>query len=150
MAEGTAAGRKRVVPVADGHGHEGFEVPFDDPAGRPVDEQLLGEFIGAAFDGCASCQDALLTLIVESPPTAARLVELACITAETSLGGVPSSLTDPDAPGMASQEFRQLARIGADGNNDRLFAACAEMTPVQRRAAVNTAADILIGHLAGS
>jgi hypothetical protein len=135
--------------MSTSHAHEGFEIPYDDPAGRPVDHKLLSQFTGAAFDGCTSCQDALLTLIVEDAATTGRLVELACVATSAALGGLPAALTDPDARGLAAPEFRHLARAGLDGANDQMFAQCAQMTSAQRRAAANTAADILIGHLRG-
>lgn len=131
------------------HGHEGFDVPFDDPLGRPVDRKLLGDFVGAAFDGCASCQDALLTLMVDDAATVTRLVELACLASAEAFGGLPPKLTDPDVPGLAAPEFREMARAGAGGQNTRMLALCEQMTPAQRRAAANTAADLLAGLLMG-
>jgi hypothetical protein len=134
--------------TAAGHAHDfGIPAGFADPLGRPVDSRLLGEFIGAAFDGCAGCQDALLTVITGDPATTARLVELACVATHDALGGLPASLTDETAPGMAGPEFRALAHAGLDGENDAMFALCASMTVAQRRAAADTAADILVGHL---
>jgi hypothetical protein len=129
-----------------GHEHAGFELPPGqlDPLGRPVNHDLLGRFTGAAFDGCAPCQDALMAQMIQDPATTTRLVELACVATAGVLRGIPPSMTDPDAPGVASQEFRRLARAGADG---AMLAACEGMTPEQRRAAASTAADILIGHL---
>jgi hypothetical protein len=102
------------------HDHAGFEIPatLAGPLGRPVDHDLLGRFVGAGFDGCTSCQDALLTLMVEDPDTTARLVELACVATHGALGGLPASMTDDDAPGLAAPEFRRLARAGLDGAND--------------------------------
>lgn len=131
------------------HTHSGFEIPADypDPAGRPVDHELLGQFVGAAFDGCTSCQDALLTLMVEYPPTTARLVELACVSTNAAFGGLPANLLQDGVPGPASPEFRQLARAGADGANTTMFTICEHMTSTERRHAANTAADILIGNL---
>jgi hypothetical protein len=136
--------------VSGQHDHAGFEIPatFGDPLGRPVDHALLGRFVGAAFDGCVSCQDPLLTLMVEDPATTARLVELACVATDAVLGGLPAGLTDQHAPGLAALEFRRLARAGLDGANDAMFTACADMTTTERRAAANTAADILVGQLA--
>lgn len=129
------------------HQHPGFEIPDSDPLGRPVDGQLLGQFMGAGFAGCTSCQDALLTLMVEDPATTARLVELACVSTNAMLGGLPANMTDDGVPGFASPEFRRLARAGLDGANDAMFHECEQLTPVERRAAANTAADTLIGHL---
>jgi hypothetical protein len=120
---------------------------YADPAGRVVDHELLGQFVGAAFDGCTSCQDALLTLMVEDAATTARLVELACVATQAMLGGLPASLTQDGASGLASPEFRRLARAGLDGANDAMWRCCEQMTTSQRRAAANTAADTLIGNL---
>lgn len=131
------------------HDHPGFEPPADytDPTGRPIDHALLGQFIGAAYDGCTSCQDALMTLLIQDSDTTARLVELACIATHTLFGGLPANMTNDDAPGPAAPEFRRLARAGLDGGNPILFEDCARMTPKQRRAAANTAADLVVGHL---
>lgn len=130
------------------HRHDGFDVSgYADPDQLPVDGQLLGQFIGAAFDGCTSCQDAQLTLLIEDPTTTGRLVELACVATHALLGGLPLALTEPDKPGPASEEFRRLAAAGLDGHRAALFATAATMSPAERRAAANTAADILIGQL---
>lgn len=131
------------------HQHADFEIPDTaaDPAGRPVDHDLLGRLVGAAFDGCTSCQDAHLTLAVEDAATTARLVELACVATQAAFGGLPASMTNDTAPGPSSPEFRRLARAGLDGANDAMWTACAAMNPTQRRAAANTALDTLIGHL---
>lgn len=135
--------------TTDHHHHEGFELPpgYTDPQGRPVNHDLLSQFVGAAFDGCTSCQDPLLTLLTEDPTTTARLVELACLSIHDAFGGLPASMTDPGAPGPSSPEFRQLARTGLDGANDALMRECENFTPTQRRAAANTAADTVIGQL---
>ncbi|WP_144312096.1 hypothetical protein [Actinopolyspora erythraea] len=132
------------------HTHSGFEIPEDysDPSGRPVDHPLLAQFVGAAFDGCTSCQDALLTLMIDDAVTTGRLVELACVATQDALGGLPRNMTDHDAPGLASAEFRRLARAGLDGANTAMFDECGQMTATERRAAANSAADILIGQLA--
>jgi len=130
---------------ADAHSHGGFEVPVDS-VDRPVNRELLGQFVGAAFDSCTSCQDALLTLLVEDPVTTARLVELACVATQMEFGGLPGSLTDEHRPGPASPEFRRLAREGLNGITT-MFTLCEQMSPAQRRAAANTGADILLGHL---
>lgn len=130
------------------HDHD-FGLPdgYIDPLDRPVDTALLARFIGSAFDGCTTCQDAELTLIVSDPATCARLVELACVTVAGQLGGLPSNMTDPGVPGVSSPEFRELARAGLDGNNTALFDACAAMRPTARRKAANTAADTIVGML---
>lgn len=134
------------------HRHDDFEIPagFADPAGRTIDHGLLGQYVSAAFDRCTSCQDAMLTLMTEDSVTTARLVELACIAVHEELGGLPASLTDEDASGLSSTEFRQLAGSGIDGANEAMFARCEQMTPTQRRAAANTATDLLIGAIFGS
>jgi len=132
------------------HDHE-FPVPegYADPHGRPIDIAALGRFIGAAFDGCTTCQDPELTLIVDDPPTCARLIELACVAIHGVAGGLPRSMLDPEVPGLASPEFRALATAGLDEANDAMFAACAAMTPEARRAAANSAADLLVGVMGG-
>jgi hypothetical protein len=131
----------------DGHG---FDSPApDDPLGRPVDQGLLDRFVGAAFDGCTPCQESLLDRMVTDAVTTARLVELACVAVHQALGGLPASLTDELIAGEASPQFRRLARAGLDSRNDAMFRTCQRMTGAQRRAAANSAADLLIGILAG-
>lgn len=131
-----------------GHDHLGFELPAgSDPLGRPIDEALLGSFIAAAFDGCQSCQDRLITAVAADAPMMSRLVELACVAAQSVLGGLPANLTDLWAPGAASTEFRLLAAAGLDGANHLMWDRCSAMSMNQRRAAADTAADLLIGYL---
>jgi hypothetical protein len=72
------------------------------PSAAPVDNTMLGQFVGAPFDGCTSCQDALLTLMVEDLTTTTRLVELACVSTHAALGGLPANMTDEQAPGPGS------------------------------------------------
>lgn len=144
------AAPKPEKPKRDDHAHDGFEIPVEHAgefAARAVDGKLLSAFVGSAFDGCTTCQDVELTRIVADPPTCARLVELACVMQAAEFGGLPPSLTDSKASGIASQEFRQLARAGLDGNNDALFDACKAMKPTARRKAANTAADLIVGTL---
>ena len=142
--------RERPEPAPETHAHEGFEIPddFQDPGGRAVDHAMLGSLLGAAMDGCTSCQDPLLTLLVEDPDTTARLVELSCVATHGMLGGLPSSMTDPTVPGPSSPEFRRLAAAGLDGANDAMWQACKDMSPTERRAAANTALDQLVGIMA--
>ena len=131
------------------HRHIEIEIPahYVDPAGRPVDHGLLGQFVGAVLDDCGSCGEALLVLLVEDPVTTARLVELACISARIVIGGLPESLTDTDTPSAVAAEFRALAHIGVDGGNAAMFEHCAQMSLAQRRAAAASAAVLLVGQL---
>ncbi|GGM63965.1 hypothetical protein GCM10012275_38160 [Longimycelium tulufanense] len=115
------------------------------PDGQQINYDLIGELIGAAFDGCTSCQDVAITLVVEDAATCARLVELACVAVAGTLGGLPANLTSNRAPGLASPHFRRLARVGFDGHNHRLYVECAQMIPSRRRDAANTAVDLLVG-----
>lgn len=135
--------------MSDEHDHywREFAPPGPDPLGRPVDGTLLGQFIAAAMDSCATCQESLIALLAEDAATTARLVELACLAMHSALGGLPPSAYDPEAPGMASVEFRELARLGMDGQNDRLVARCREQAGTQRRSAIDTASNILVGLL---
>lgn len=135
--------------TTSGHDHA-FEVPdgFRPPDGRrDIDHELLGQFTGAAFDGCQECQAVLLGRMAGDPAVTARLVELACVAINEAVGGLPPSLTAP-GPGLAAAEFRRLAAAGADGNNDAMFALAETMTRAERRAAMETAADLVVGFLA--
>lgn len=129
------------------HSHEGFPVaPETTPVG-PLDAELLSKFIAAGFDGCMMCQERLLSHLANDPATTGRLVELACVAVSGELGGLPASLTVPDAPGPASAEFRRLAAAGLDGEREAMFTAAETLTPAERASAVATAADLLVGLL---
>lgn len=149
MGRHKAGKPRRERPEPSEHAHEGFEVPDDytDPGGRNVDYELLGQLTGAAFDGCTTCQEPLITQLAEDANTSARLVELACISIHEMFGGLPASLTEENVPGLASLEFRQLARAGLDGENEAMWRECAAMTPAQRREAVDSALDLMAGSL---
>jgi hypothetical protein len=140
---------RRERPEPTGHEHDGFEFPagFKDQDAWTVDYGLLSSLIGAAYDRCTTCQDPLLTLLVEDATTTARLVEIGCIMTHHLLGGLPQSMWDPDVPGTSSREFRRLACAGLDGANEEMLTLCQTMTPTERRSAANTAMDQLIGLL---
>jgi hypothetical protein len=135
-------------PVCD-HRHVEIDIPADyvDPAGRPVDHCLLGQFVSAVFDGCGSCGEALLVLLSEDLVTTARLVELACISTRDVIGGLPDNLTDTRAPSAIAADFRALAHTGLDGGNVAMFEQCARMNLPQRCAAAASAAALLISQL---
>jgi hypothetical protein len=140
------------IPAA--HRHDGF-TPDPDPitradnlAGRPVNLMLLGRLVSAAMDGCTGCQAALTDELVHDPTTTARLVGAACMGVADVTGGLPPSLTDAQAPdSVASVEFRKLANAGLDGRVTALLAAADAMTPAELRAAVDTAIELIVGHL---
>lgn len=134
------------APPSRDHDHAGFDLPAD-PLGRPVDAALIAGFVGAGYDGCAQCQEALLPQLAGDAPSAARLVEIACMMVAEVLGGLPPSTLDDDGPGLSSPEFRRLARAGVGGNNDRMFTECERMSSEQRAAAISTAADMIVGYL---
>lgn len=131
------------------HEH-GLDIPNDDiphPTGREFNYPLISDLVGAALDGCTSCQDPLLTLLLEDSDSVARLVELACVATQETIGGLTPSMYDQSAPGLSSREFRRLANAGAGGQNEAMFALAATMNTEERRAAVNTALDTLAGIL---
>lgn len=153
MSEHTTVKRENPVDErgssVSGHDHA-FEVPdgFRDPMGRDIDHKLLGQFTGAAFDGCQECQAVLMDRIAGDPAVTARLVELACMAVDQVVGGLPPSLTG-QGQGLAAAEFQWLAAAGADGNNDAMFTLAETMTTAERRAAMETAANLLVGFLPG-
>src|SRR2546421_18423 len=68
-------GKPRRPRPAGAHAHRGW--PLDEvpqPGSWRADSKLFEDVTDAAFEGCASCQDAALTLLVEDAVTTARLV----------------------------------------------------------------------------
>jgi hypothetical protein len=125
------------------HRHTAFTLPGDptDVHGRPVDQELLGQLLGAAREGCDPCVDRLLDKLAADPVATTRLVEVSCRIAAALDGELPRYMTDDDLIPPAP-EFRRLARAG-----EAIHAECAEMTRTQRRAAARQALDFLFGHL---
>lgn len=121
-----------------------------DPTRPHINIRALDALVGAAFDGCATCQDAQLTLVVDDPPAVARLVEVTCGAVHGIFGGLPHDMITPGAAGPTSDEFRTLASIGADDNNVAMYERAAQMNATERRAATNTALDIMVGLLSTS
>ncbi|MET7844484.1 hypothetical protein ABZT45_39135 [Streptomyces sp. NPDC005356] len=131
----------------ESHAHRGWSLDdLPQPGGWQADRKLFEDVTGAAFEGCASCQDAALTLLVEDAVTTARLVELACGAIITVEGDLSASQVDPDAPGGASPEFWHLARAGLGQATDGMYRESAQLTPTERRAAANTALEALVGY----
>ncbi|MFJ1756546.1 hypothetical protein [Kitasatospora sp. NPDC088134] len=112
------------------------------PGGDPADQQIM-EILGAAYHGCASCQDAQLTLLTASAPATARLVLLTLELTAQQLGLVPANLTVDALPGRAALPFRLLARTSPDPA--LMLRTSERLLPGARRAAANTAVDILVG-----
>jgi hypothetical protein len=111
-------GKPRQPRAQQTHSHRGWTLrAAPQPFGWQADSTLFEAVTGAAFEGCVSCQDALLTLLIEDAVTTARVVELACGAIINLEGHLPPSHTDPDLPSQASSvEFRHLARA-AQGNH---------------------------------
>lgn len=128
------------------HPHEGFDVPPESTPLGPLDHELLAVFIAAAIDGCMPCQQTLLSDLAEDPATAGRMVEVACVAVHEQLGGLPPGLL-AGGDGLAADGFREMASAGLDGRRDEMFAAGARLSAEDRRAAVVTAADLLVGLL---
>ena len=127
-----------------GHVHVPALPPYVlETAGRAVDIELLDAFVGATVDGCFACQLVLMDDLVADPVSTARLVELACISLDRVMGGLPSSALYDHEPGPASLEFRRLARAGLyDGG--AVYRECGYMTLAERREAAYTAVDTLV------
>ncbi len=118
-------------------------LPLDDTAGGS-DPMLLRRLIGAAYAGCAPCQVTALTAVSEHPPTSARVVEVTCTTLVNALGSIPGS-----ALSTLSTPFRTLATVGDESGIEAMRDAAVVMTPAQRRQAVDSALDLLVGILFG-
>ena len=129
------------------HPHEGFDVPSESTPLGPLDHELLAVFIAAAIDGCMPCQQMLLSDLAEDPATTGRMVEVACVAVHEQFGGLPPGLL-AGGDGLASDGFRELASAGMDGRREEMFATSDQMSAEDRRAAVVTAADLLVGILA--
>ena len=124
------------------HNTLAVEEDFQDPDGRPVNHLLLGQLTSAAYEGCKDCQGTYLEQVMTDAPTSARVVEIACMALEDTLGGVPTHMKN-----LGSPEFRRLADAGVDGRNEQMWALCGEMTPDERRSAVDAALTLLVGIL---
>ncbi|MGN2634607.1 hypothetical protein ACTD5D_32145 [Nocardia takedensis] len=125
------------------HDHA-FGMPLDvDPAGGS-DPVMLRRLIGAAYAGCAPCQATALTAVSEHPPTSARVVEVTCTTLVSALGSIPEA-----ALSTLSTPFRTLATVGDETGVEYMRAAAVVMTTDERRQAVDSALDLLIGILFG-
>ncbi|MFE7193952.1 hypothetical protein [Kitasatospora sp. NPDC057541] len=143
------SGKPRRPRSGADHDHCGWGLEaIPQPGGRQADSRLFAEVTGAAFEGCVSCQDMALTLLVEDAVTTARLVELACGAIIELVGNIPAALTDLEAPGVASPEFRRLTRAGLGATTDGMYRECELMTTAERRSAANTALDTLVGYAA--
>ncbi|WP_069162928.1 hypothetical protein [Nocardia altamirensis] len=130
------------------HAHDGFELPLSEVTDGGADTALLGQLVGAAFDECLSCQEAMLTLIAEDVPTTAQLVELALVAVHNTLGALPVDLVDTgDTDSPVPVGFRQMALTGLDGDTAALDAACAGLSAPQRLAAARTATDLFVGEM---
>jgi hypothetical protein len=143
-------GKPRRPRAQEEHAHRGWTLEaVPQPAGWQADSTLFEAVTGAVFEGCVSCQDASLTLLIEDAVTTARVAELACGAIINVEGHLPPSHTDPDLPDQASSpEFRRLAGAAQGKTTDGMYHACERMTPTERRAAVNTALDIIAGYAA--
>lgn len=118
-----------------------------DPLGRPVDDDLVDQLLGAMIDACSDCQRDGLDRAQDDPLTTARIVELACIAVDQTFGGLPRTLTDATAPGPAHPAFRAMARAGADHGPQALVAEAHHHPEPDRRGALATALDLLAGLL---
>ncbi|BCK59431.1 hypothetical protein [Nocardia wallacei] len=131
------------------HGHNGFEIPPGPLAGWGADTALLGQLVGAAFDECPSCPEALLALVGESAPTTAQLVERACAAVIDTLGGIPVDLADVanvDSPVPIG--FRRLALTVAERGGPAELAAQSEgLSVADRHAAARTATAVFVSEI---
>jgi hypothetical protein len=135
------------------HEHEVFPFPAEArhpaPGEATIDFELIGSLVGVAFDGCTTCQDPLLTLLVEDAASTTRLVELACVATAAQLGGLPPSMHDVDhSGGLTPMPFRRLAGAGLDGQAAAMYRVAEEMSVQDRRVAANCALDTLVGMMA--
>ncbi|AYF78174.1 hypothetical protein D7D52_34965 [Nocardia yunnanensis] len=131
------------------HEHDGFGGLLAGLAGGGVDVVLLGQLVGAAFEECPSCQEALLTLVAEDAPTTAQLVELACVAVrETLRGYLPADLVDTDeTDSPVPIGFRRLARASLDSDTATVNALCAGLAATERHAAARTATALFVGEM---
>lgn len=128
------------------HEHPAFAIPADG-SGHSIDGELLGRFVGAGFDGCAGCRNALLTPLADDPATTVRLVEMACVAIHHPFAALPLSVVEAEAPGPAAAAFRCLVHAGTGAARAAMLGECERMTHDQRRAAATTAVDLLIAQL---
>lgn len=134
--------------------HEPFPLPEEQGTrfgvDAPIDVAPVAELLGAAFDGCTPCQSAGLDLLQNDPLVVVRCVELAAMTVAAVFGGLPSSMTDPDAAAELSREFRRVAAAGADRpaeDHREMYALVAGFDTPTRRQVLDDAIDMIIGYL---
>ena len=137
------------APNSEGHSHGRSNVPADlrDEDGYPVDFALISKLFAASDDGCESCQSTLTAAMINESATVARVVEMAVGEVTETLGFLPDSLhAEGDDPGMTSAPFRTLARALQTGRVN-LFGAAENMSVDDRRSAVESAYELLVGIL---
>jgi hypothetical protein len=138
----------------DSHRHDRVVIPayYADPAGRPVDHQLLARLLGAMLDRCGLCTELLLLLLAEDSLTTARLVELCCIGAreQTDISARCHTPDTSDVSAMAVMlpaQFWELAQTGLASGSGALSRRCQRMSAEQRREAARYAMAVLIQQL---
>jgi hypothetical protein len=140
--------------TTDAHRHDRVALPAQcaDPAGRPVDHQLLAQLLGAILDECGLCTELLLVMLAEDALTTARLVELCCISAReqhdtTSPHTAPDIFGDTTPLPAQITQFLELTQAGLSSGSAALERRCREITPNQRRAVASYAMTVLVDQL---
>lgn len=127
------------------HSHDPFPIdslPDEITDGHKIDKKLIGDYVGAAYEGCRACQEATRRYINANPNNVAVLVYIACNMIDDTVGGLPPSVLDKGDP------FGRLAAAGVQAEaSGPLFDMAAEMSIDERGQASDTAMDTIIGYL---
>src|SRR5262245_38181467 len=137
------------------HRHEGFSILPETLTGlgsvgstAQVDTVLIGQLVGAAYEGCTDCRDSRLDRLRSDTPTTVRLVELACRALRSQLDGLPWRAVEPAVPVPTSPDLCHIV-VGFVPNECTLYEVVVRMDGDARRSTAATAVDIIVNDLTG-
>jgi hypothetical protein len=111
-----------------------------------VDTGLIGQLVGAAYDGCAVCRDAGLDSLMTDPPTTVRLIELACRALRSQLDDLPWHTIEATVAVPVTPDLCCIA-AGFRPNRCGLYDVVVQMDGSARRSTAAAALDIIVNDL---